>query len=92
MKRYASPYLLLPEQSECLKQQVVEVEEGIVIRFFPLTEELEDTEWLSGVIVLEQEDSAISTIGALRYRAFHCPRFDITVQQPAAGTPRRRLL
>ena len=55
MKRFAAHYLFLPEVG-FLKQQVVEVSpEGVVLNFFPLTEEIESVEWLPGVIVLLSE-------------------------------------
>lgn len=58
MARYASNYLLLPDQT-LLRQQVIEVEEGRVTRHFPLTAEIADTQWLPGLICLvagEEED------------------------------------
>lgn len=46
MKRYASHFLFLPGHGY-LKQYVVEIGEGqCVSRIFPLTEEVENTEWL----------------------------------------------
>jgi len=51
MKRYASHLLLLPEYGY-LRKQVVELDNGFVIRIFPLTEEIESVEWLPGVMVL----------------------------------------
>lgn len=52
MKRYASHFLFLPGHGY-LKQYVVEVdEEQCALRIFPLTEEVENTEWLPGVIAL----------------------------------------
>ena len=51
MKRFASHFLFLPAYGY-LKQYVVETEEGIVVRLFPLTEEIENVEWLPGAIVL----------------------------------------
>lgn len=55
MKRYASHFLFLPGHGY-LKQYVVEVGEGsCVSRIFPLTEEVENTEWLPGVIALLAE-------------------------------------
>lgn len=55
IRRYASHYLLLPEYG-FLKQQVVEIRDGYVLHIFPLTEELEFTEWMPGVIVLLKEE------------------------------------
>ena len=55
MKRYASHFLFLPGHGY-LKQYVVEIGEGqCVSRIFPLTEEVENTEWLPGVIALLTE-------------------------------------
>lgn len=51
MKRYASHFLFLPEYG-FLKQYVIETEEGCVVHAFPLTEEIENVEWLPGAIVL----------------------------------------
>ena len=53
MKRFASHYLYAPDTG-FLKQQVVEMEGEYVVRFFPLTEEIESVEWLPGVIELTQ--------------------------------------
>ena len=52
MKRFASQFLFLPVYDCYLKQYVVETEEGLVVRLFPLTEEIENVEWLPGAIVL----------------------------------------
>lgn len=51
MKRYASHFLYFPDHG-CLNRHVVEMYESHVVRIFPLTEEVENTEWLPGVIVL----------------------------------------
>lgn len=51
MKRYASHYLYLPKWGY-LKTHVAEVEMGRVVNIFPLHEEMEDTEWLPGIIGL----------------------------------------
>lgn len=80
IRRYASHYLLLPDGA-CLKQQLLEVEEGRVVRFSPFDgEELADTEWLPGVIVVRPEGVAL-----------HFPAFDLTTMQPVAGTLHRQL-
>ncbi len=54
MKRFASHYTYLPGQG-FLKRWVVETCEKHIVRLFPLTEEVENTEWLAGVIVLLPE-------------------------------------
>ena len=51
MKRFASHFLFLPAYGY-LKQYAIETEEGMVVRLFPLTEEIENVEWLPGAIVL----------------------------------------
>jgi hypothetical protein len=51
MKRYVSHFLLLPPYGY-LKKCVVETEHEFVVRLFPFNEEIESTEWLSGLIVL----------------------------------------
>lgn len=59
MKRYASHYLFFPGYGY-LKQYVVEIEGGCVVRIFPLIDEVENAEWLPGVIVLlHPENSCI---------------------------------
>lgn len=83
MKRFASHYLLTP-RSGFLKQQVVELEEGCVMRFFSLTEEAESVEWMPGVILLEEEEG-----GSLA--AFWLYPFDFTTMQPVAETQRKQL-
>lgn len=57
MKRYASHLLFLPRYGY-LERYAVEMKEGIVIRLFPLTEEVENTEWLPGVIALLSAEDA----------------------------------
>ena len=52
MKRYAAHYLQTPAGT-FLRQQVVEVVDGHVLRYFPLTTEVEGVVWMPGVIVLE---------------------------------------
>ncbi len=61
MKRFASHYVALPGNM-FLKQCVVEMEEGVVIRLFPLTEEIESVEWLPGVIALLPEHPKLTTL------------------------------
>lgn len=51
MKRYASHYLFLPGYGY-LKYFSLDMEDGRVARMYPLSEEVEDTEWLPGIIVL----------------------------------------
>ena len=84
MKRFASHYLFVPE-SGFLKQYVVELEEERVVRFFPLTEEIESVEWMPGVIVLSKEKAEDL------FSAFILYPFDFTTMQPVAETQRRQL-
>ncbi len=55
MKRYASHFLFLPGYGY-LRQFAVEMEGERAVRLFPLSEEVENTEWLPGVILLLDED------------------------------------
>lgn len=55
MKRYASHFLFLPGYGY-LRQFAVETRKGRAVRIFPLSEEMENTEWLPGVILLLNED------------------------------------
>ena len=57
MKRFASHFLFLPAYGGYLKQYAVETEEGRVVRIFPITEELENVEWLPGAIVLLTQET-----------------------------------
>lgn len=83
-KCYAAHYLLLPAGEGHLRLHGVEVEEGYVIRIFPLTEEKAGTEWLPGVILLEQWGK--------HRMAWHCYPFDFESMRAVSGTRRRRLL
>ncbi len=51
MKRYASHFLFLPGYGY-LKQYAIEMEGDCMKHILPLTEEIESTEWLPGVIAL----------------------------------------
>lgn len=83
MKRFASHYLYKPETG-FLKQQVVEIEGEFVVKFFPLTEEIESVEWMPGVIEL------VSVEGS--FYAYLLYPFDFTTMQPVAETLRKQLL
>lgn len=84
MKRFASHYLFVPGRG-FLKQHVVEVEGGVVRRFFPLTEEIESVEWRPGMIELFKEEGESSYSACLLYP------FDFVTMQPVDGTQRRPL-
>lgn len=58
MKRYATHFLFLPEYGY-LKQYVIETEEGRVVHMFPLTEEIENVEWLPGAIILLNQEELL---------------------------------
>lgn len=60
MTRYASHYLYLPSYG-FLKHHLVEVEGGVVTRLLPFSGEVEDTQWLPGIIVLHADDGLLSS-------------------------------
>ena len=84
MKRFASHYLFLPGYGY-LKQYVVEVDQGYAVRIFPLKEEVEDVEWLPGVIALFPEGPDGELASYLYYP------FDFNAMHPVAGTRHRPL-
>ena len=102
MKRFASHFLFLPAYGY-LKQYAIETEEGIVVRLFPLTEEIENVEWLPGAIVLltqnELKDASRNLLitppsfidGSCGLMPVYFPNFDTATLLPAAGT-RHKLL
>lgn len=51
MKRVAAHALYLPDVGY-LRRMVVELDQGIALRVYPLQGELEDTLWLPGLLVL----------------------------------------
>lgn len=51
MKRYAAQYLFVAGQGY-LKMMVAEVRDGYVVSLFSLKKEVENTEWLPGVLLL----------------------------------------
>lgn len=60
MKRYASHFLFLPGYGY-LKQYAAEMKEGCVVGIFPLSEEIENTEWMPGVIALLRSEQVGET-------------------------------
>jgi len=58
--RIASNQLKL-STGEVLRQQVVEIQSGVVVKYYPLQEELPQTEWWSGLILLNQENDGTMT-------------------------------
>lgn len=79
IKRFASHYIITPNYSY-LKQYVIEVNDGYVVNFFMLTEEIESVEWLPGVIELIQDGKQI--------RAYHLSPFDFTLMRSVGETQR----
>ena len=61
MKRFASHYVYVPGRG-FLKRYVVEVQGSHVAHLFPLTEEVENTVWMPGVIVLLPEDVQVENV------------------------------
>lgn len=55
MRRIASPLLILPD-GQVLRQQVVEILQGRVECYYPLTEELPFTEWFDRSVVLRYNE------------------------------------
>jgi len=51
-RRIASNEVLTP-QGQCLSQQVMELTDGVVTNLYPLVQELSNTEWMQGQIVLK---------------------------------------
>lgn len=80
MRRYSAHYIEVPGQG-FLKKQVIEVEDGQMVRVFPLVGEPASTEWLPGVLRVEEGQ-----------RVFHYYPFDFKGLQPVAETQRRQLL
>lgn len=105
MKRYASHLLFLSDYGY-LKQYAIEMEGESVNRIFPLTEEVENTEWMPGVIALLRnpevplifdESPLLSAVPQsieellLSSTPYLFSPFDFTTMQPAAGTRRKQL-
>lgn len=105
MKRYASHFLFLPGYGY-LKQYAIEMEGECVTQIFPLTEEVENTEWLPGVIaLLRHPESPLTFDNKQQITAvpqsieeelpslipYLFSPFNFTTMQPAAGTRHRQL-
>lgn len=103
--RFAAHYVYLFGYGY-LKSSVVELTDGRLTNIFLLTEEVEDTEWLPGVIAILESpekfpENAISTFlssvpceflqGGPNYKVYHLYPFDFISMNSVAGT-RRRLL
>lgn len=68
MRRYASHLIYLPDAG-CLRQMVVEMEGEFVVQIYPLTEEVADTSWLPGVIILPASEDEVVHFNSLRQMA-----------------------
>ena len=79
MRRYASHYIYVPGRGY-LKNHAVEVEAGRMVRLIPLEGEMAATEWLPGVLRVEEDG-----------QVFHYFPFNFSSLQPVAGTRRRQL-
>ena len=53
-RRIASNEVETPE-GRCLRQQVIELTDGVVSRLYPLERELANTEWLRGRLILRKD-------------------------------------
>lgn len=82
IRKIASHYLCL-EDGRFLRRQVVVLEDGIVRSYYALTGEMEDIEWMPGVIELHTDNSGI--IAYLLYP------YDFIEMKPVGGTQRRLL-
>ena len=58
MRRCGAHQVILPDGS-ILQQAVVEIQEGRVVNYFELREELPMTEWLGGEIRVERDEEGI---------------------------------
>lgn len=74
MSRYASNYLRL-HSGEVLHQQVVELCEGRVVGYSPLTHEAAFTQWLPGTIVLQEKSQEGENILLAYYIGMRTPSF-----------------
>lgn len=95
MKRFAAHRLYLASEKKMLAMQVVELDEqGDVHLVFPLEEEIRQTEWLGGMIVIAAEmpqhvpDESFSAFLARlsdasesRMRAWHIMFFDMAAME-----------
>ena len=61
MIRYAAHYLFLPGHG-FLRRYVVQMREGCVEVLFPLTDEIENTEWQPGVIALVDAGTDVASL------------------------------
>lgn len=105
MKRVASHYIYVPEEGY-LRQTAIEMEQGRVVRLFPLEGEPEDTLWLPGVVALVTSEmlplsfcsgpvcsfSVDLSRRMVGRKALYYSAFDFNCWQPAYGTLHTQLL
>ena len=58
LRRIASNEVITPE-GQSLIQYVVELWDGYVERYFPLQQEMSNTEWMQGQIILKKDTKGI---------------------------------
>lgn len=82
LKRYASP-LMKSTDNKYLSVQIVEIQDGVVVRSYPFEAELASTTWLEGMIEINKENGET--------RAYLLSPFDCINKQPVDGTQRTLL-
>lgn len=82
MNRYATSLLFLPDKT-FLRMQILEVEKGLVIKYYPFVEELPSTIWLNGLV------EVINRKGNLL--AYHLTPYDLINRKACDGTQRIQL-
>lgn len=58
VRRCGAHEVKLPNE-RCLRQAVVEIDEGRVVNCYEFTDELPMTEWLGGIIEIERDEEGI---------------------------------
>lgn len=95
MKRFAAHRLYLASERKMLVMQVVELDDlGNVNRIFPLAEEVRQTEWIGGIIVVTAENlqsvrdqsfrvflSRLSAKPEKEIKAWHVTSFDVSAME-----------
>lgn len=82
LKRFASP-LMKSADNKFLSVQIVEIQDGVVVRSYPFESEQASTTWLEGMIEIKNEDGEM--------RAYLLSPFDCINKQPVDGTQRIQL-
>lgn len=103
MKRFAAHYVW-SSQTGFQKQFAVEILEGVVVRLFPLKEEIESVEWHPGVILLlPEQDVSLAGLKQMMQLPFTPGKqqplyahlfypFDFIKMEPVDGTQHKLLL